>query len=531
MKKITINRNESEHFSAIANALVYDQDQFKAFIHRPFSKAAVVTQTEEKQRTYSAEMREVLKGVVKEQMEPFMKNEKVHSIVESIGHTDTFTVTTGHQLNIYSGPLYVIYKIMHVIKLAEELNRERKDFNYVPVFWMASEDHDFEEINHFHLFNDKIEWSSAQQGAVGRFDLEDFSAVKDAIADKFQNNETMHSYLMSHYRESESLATATRRFIMDLFKDYGLIVLDADDYRLKKAFAPVMEREIRTPFAEELVERQTEALAEKGYDGQVTPRPINLFYLSANGRDRIIPEGEGYVVGEQQFTQEALLKALKNHPERFSPNVVLRPVYQEVILPNVAYVGGGGEMAYWLQLKPVFEAADVVYPLIQVRNSVQIVDKIANKKMKKLGLSIKDLFSGIHKVKKEYVLKNSQEELDFSKLHQTKEKLQETIENFVGDVDKALSNYAKSEVTRIEKQIQGIQQKLIRHQKKQHDDAMNQLDHLFERLYPHQQLQERHDNIIQLMATQGKEKITDNLYHAIDPFEKDLIVLSEDSEL
>ncbi len=530
MKRTTINRNESEYFSTLANTLVYDQDTLEAFIRRSFSTTSLFEQTKDKQENYSAEMRQVLKDVVADQMQPFMRNEMVSNNVEMIGKERTFTMTTGHQLNIFSGPLYVIYKIMHVIKLSRALNESQNDYNYVPVFWMATEDHDFEEINHFHLFNDTIKWSTSQSGAVGRFDLHDFSAVKDTLADKFQNNDTMRSYLLNHYQESDSLASATRKFVMDLFADYGLIVLDADDQRLKKQFTPVMEREIRKPFAEELVKQQTNALAEKGFDGQVTPRPINLFYISENARDRIIPAGDHFNIGDRQCTQEDLLKELEDYPERFSPNVVLRPIYQEVILPNIAYVGGGGEMAYWLQLKPVFDAVNIIYPIIQVRNSVQIIDKIANKKMRKLGLSITDLFKGIHEVKKEYVLKNSQEELDFSKLHQPKEQLKQSIQTFVNEVDGALSNYAKSEITRIEKQIQGIQQKLIRHQKKQHDDAMNQLDNLFERLYPEQQLQERHDNIIQFLATHGKENIVETIYDALDPFEKDLIIISDEKQ-
>tara|TARA_B100000508_G_scaffold141026_1_gene145237 strand:+ start:8840 stop:10420 length:1581 start_codon:yes stop_codon:yes gene_type:complete len=526
MHKETVERSKTGHFTETAIKLVEEQSFFKELINQPFSKENLKKQSEEKLEYFTSEKREMIVNVLQLQLNEF-NNGKVNANLDLLKDENTVTITTGHQLNLYSGPLYVIYKIMHVIKLAKEMNEYDSDHNYVPLFWMATEDHDFEEINHFHLFNDTLTWQTDQSGPVGRFTLDEFDATKAELLEKFQNNEEFANYL-NHFYTDGSLAESTREFIMDLFSDYGLIILDADDRRLKSSFEPVMRKDIEEQFSIDDVNRNTKVLEGLGMSGQVTPRPINLFYITDQQRDRIIPEGDKFKIGEDSFSKQEVLDLLSNHPERFSPNVVLRPVYQEFILPNMCYVGGGGEMAYWLQLKSVFDTLEIPYPVIQVRNSVQFIDGIALKKMKKLGLTMDDIFNGIHQVKKQFVLDNESESLDFTEIKELKDRLSSSIESVVESVDKGLEGYGKSEVTKLNKQVDGIEQKLIRHQKKKHDDAMNQIDNLFERLFPADGLQERYDNVIPKLVRYGKEELMRGLYQHMDPFENGLILIYED---
>lgn len=522
-----IKRTNTTYFSKTANDLVYNQTDLSRFIEAPYTLEEFKNQIQKKSANFSENYRKVLVDQLTEQHKDFSDLSVVQDNIQSLINENTFTVTTGHQLNLYGGPLYVAYKITHVIQLAKKLKETYPKYNFVPVFWMASEDHDFEEINHVHLFNDKISWDTDKKGAVGRFELDDIDAFKSKLLEKFGNNESFSEYLNGFYnKEDKNLTAATRRFVLDLFGDKGIVTVDGDAKELKKLFSPVVKKELESGFSGEAVSKTTELLLEEGYKDQVHPREINLFYLSEGSRERIIRNEDGsYIAGEKLWKKDDIFEELESNPQRFSPNVILRPVYQETILPNLSYLGGGGEMAYWLQLKGVFDQLELTYPLIAVRNSIQIFDGISLKKVEKLNLEPKDLFKSIHENKKQFVLEQDQEELDFSEIESVGEELISKMESLVSKVDKGLEGFAKSESVKINKQMNHLKQKLIRHQKKQHDDAMNQMENLYERLFPRNGLQERFETIIPLLAKHGKEETIKMLFECVDPFEKDLILL------
>jgi bacillithiol biosynthesis cysteine-adding enzyme BshC len=525
-----IKRTNTTYFSKTANDLVYAQENLLKFIEAPFSLEEFKNKIQKKSSNFSDNHRKVLVDQLTEQHKGFGNLNSVQANIESLANENTYTVTTGHQLNLYGGPLYVAYKIVHTIQLAEKLKETYPKYNFVPIFWMASEDHDFEEINHVHLFNDKISWNTDKKGAVGRFDLDDIDDFKGQLLEKFGNNDSFSNYLDGFYgKEDKNLAAATRRFVLDLFGDKGIVTVDGDDKELKELFIPVVKEELENGFSGEAVSKTTELLLEDGYKDQVHPREINLFYLSNGSRERIIRNKDNsFTAGDKSWNKDEVFDELESNPERFSPNVILRPVYQETILPNLSYLGGGGEMAYWLQLKGVFDHLNLTYPLIAVRNSIQIFDGISLKKMAKLDLSTKDMFKSIHENKKQFVLEQDQEELDFSEIESVGEELISKMENLVSKVDKGLEGFAKSESVKINKQMDHLKQKLIRHQKKQHDDAMNQMENLYERLFPRNGLQERFETIIPMLAKHGKEEAINMLFESIDPFEKDLILLLEE---
>lgn len=521
-----INRTSTPFFSNLANDLVYNQKKLSDFIQRPCSIENFATQLKDKAEHYSAENREVLVKQLKKQYEGIHDSitQKQLNLLEE---PHTFTVTTGHQLNLFTGPLYFIYKIFHVVKLAESLKKAYPTHNFVPVYWMASEDHDFEEINHFHLFQQRISWETEQGGAVGRFEIKEFEEVRNQLRDKFRNDADYLDWMLSFYKDGQTLAQATFHLVHELLGKYGVLILDADRKELKSLFIPIFKKEISEEFSSLAVENTSEKLVDKGYKTQVHPREINLFYLEKNKRSRIIyTNDKGYQLGDEFFTQEETLELIDNYPERFSPNVVLRPVYQEVILPNLCYVGGGGEMAYWLQLKGVFDTLNVPYPLLQVRNSIQLIDSMLKLKMDKLNLKVEDLFMDINQIKKSYALNNASVELDFSLIEDTAKELATKMEELIEEADKGLIGYAKSESVKIKKQVDTIKQKLIRHEKKKQETAMKQIDQVWQKSFPGNGLQERKENVFEWMAKSGKGSL-DQWYEFIDPFEKDLMVLIE----
>ena len=308
--------------------------------------------------------------------------------LESLKEKNTFTVTTGHQLGIFTGPSYFIYKIASVINLCNSLKEEYPKNNYIPVFWMASEDHDYEEIRSTKIYGKKVDWNTNQKGAVGRFYLEEFKetleSVKEILGDR---NEEFYKKLEGIYC-SENLSNATFRLVSEIFKDENLVIIDADNSDLKRLFIPVLKQDILENIAYKEVMKTNETLAAN-YKTQVTPRPINVFYLKNGLRERIIDKNGVFEIKNTNisFSQKEILEELSANPERFSPNVVLRPMFQETILPNLCYVGGGGELAYWLQLKSAFKAKNVFLPMLLIRSSVMWIDKSSNKKIEKLKLS------------------------------------------------------------------------------------------------------------------------------------------------
>src|SRR5919199_2606988 len=282
---------------------------------------------------------------------------------------NTFTVTTGHQLNIFTGPLYIVYKLITTIKLARQLQEAYPDYTFVPVYWMATEDHDFAEINHFSLFGKNYAWQTEQRGAVGRMNPQELQSLFGQIPEKL-------TLFEEAYLKQQTLADAVRYYINELFGAEGLVCLDADDAALKRVFAPIMRDELVHQHSGQLVQEQTELLANTGYKTVIAPRDINLFYLDEQLRERIerIEDGTYKIVHTKiRFSESELLAILDEHPERFSPNVVLRPLYQETILPNLAYIGGPSEVPYWLQLKKVFDHFQTPFPILMPRNFAMYV--------------------------------------------------------------------------------------------------------------------------------------------------------------
>src|SRR5690554_140191 len=528
MKTITINRRKTTCFSDFSNQINDNQNALQKYIQTPFSIDAFEKQIKLKKDSFSQSQRDILHTVVSNQMASYVEFDKLNKNINLLKEVNTFTITAGHQLNLYGGPLYLVYKIMDAIRLAEKLSEKYPSNNFVPIFWMATEDHDFAEINHIHLFNDTLSWDSLQKGAVGRFSLDEIQSFKDQVLDKFGNNPDFAKYLDRFYKNG-NLAEATTEFLMNLLGEYGLIILDADDSSLKSSFTPIIKRELETQFSEKEVVKTTEELEEDGYHGQAMARPVNLFYVKDQFRERIIPLEDGnFEIGDMMIEKSALLAELDSHPERFSPNVILRPLYQEFILPNLCYLGGGGEMAYWLQFKGMFDQTDVPYPIIKVRNSIQWFDKGTNKKLERLNLKYTDVFESIHEVKKQFVIDNADEDLDFSELDKRTDSLIEELESLIIAIDKGLQGYAKSESTKLQKQMDSVQQKMIRHQKKKNDDAMKQIDSIYERLFPENGLQERYENMIPYIAKYGPKEFIRIIYEITNPEETDLILVIEE---
>ena len=397
----------------------------------------------------------------------------------------TFTVTTGHQLNIYTGPLYVIYKLVSTINLARALKAAYPNQHFVPVYWMATEDHDFEEINHFFAFGTKYEWTTSQKGAVGRFNLSDFPRIpfKNAIFEKA-------------YSEGKTLSEAVRIYMHALFGAEGLVCLDADDARLKTLFAPIMEADLNQQVHEPIVRATTEKLEALGYKTQVAAREVNLFRLTENDRIRLEK-------GDQVEMADA------------SPNVILRPLYQEVILPNLAYIGGPAEVAYWLQLKGIFDLHQVPFPILLPRNFAIVKTQKQAERAEKLGLSLADLFQDELKLRRSFVAGRTVHQLDTASELKALQPILDTLAGRAKSIDPTLEASVLAEQARWTKGLERLAKKMKRAEERNQGDEVRQVLALKEALFPAGEWQERHTNYLEF-ATDHPEFISD-LLKTFDP--------------
>src|SRR5690606_7833848 len=350
-----ITFQNSGYFSEIVIDYLTQSEKIKPFYRHFPTLGNFKLQVEEKQN-FSSENRKILTQALLQQYEGLVISEATQKNIDLLNEKQTFTITTGHQLSLFTGHLYFVYKIISVIKLCGQLKKEYPESDLVPVYWMATEDHDFEEINHFLFHEKKIVWNKSLSGAVGEFDTQGLEEVFKVLSIELgisANAQYLKNLFEKAYLKHQNLADATRFLVNELFSDYGLVIIDGNDKNLKKVFAPFIKEEL---FNQTSFNKVSETLNNFPYPAQVNPREINLFYLDKNLRERIIKENDTYLINNTnlKFSETELLDILQSHPEKFSPNVIMRPLYQEVILPNLCYVGGGGELAYWLELKAFF---------------------------------------------------------------------------------------------------------------------------------------------------------------------------------
>lgn len=457
-------------------------------------------------KNFPAQNRQLLFEVLFEQYATISKPQFVTKNLKALLKPNTFTVTTGHQLNICCGPLYFIYKLITVINITQVLNDKYPHYHFVPIFWMASEDHDFEEINHFHLFGKTYHWTSDQKGATGRFKTSSLSKVIDQIPEKLPLFENA-------YKDHKTLSAATRYFINELFGEYGLIIIDADDRRFKSKLKDIIIDDLQNSSTEKLVIETSNLLNSAGYKHQVNPRKINFFYLDDNLRERIVPvtqhssrNKDDYKVLNTNisFTKDQILQLLNDSPEKFSPNVITRPLYQELLLPNLAYVGGPAEIAYWLQLKSVFKHYNIPYPIIFPRNSALWINKRYTNKINKLNIRVKDMFLDISALKGQFIANNSNSDNtkvtdDPLKLSREKEMIIavfEDIKTKVRNIDNSLEGMVGAEKQKTLKIVNNIEKKIKKAEENKYQTQIDQIENIKSKLFPEGLLQERKDNFL-----------------------------------
>jgi len=470
--------------------------------------------------------RQLLCNVLKTQYQGLALHPKVKAQIELLIEENTFTVITAHQPSLFTGPLYYIYKIISTINLTESLNKFYPDYNFVPVFISGAEDHDFEEVNHLTVFGKKITWNSDQSGSVGLMNNQGIGEALIQLSNLIRNEEII-DLLKGFFPENGNYGKSALSLVNHLFSRFGLVVLDMNDKELKNSFKEFFIKEVFERPSEKLVKETQNELAAAGFSPQAFVRPINLFYIQSGRRDRIEMSAEGdYQVlnTELIFSADELRKEINEHPERFSPNVVLRPIYQEFILPNLAYVGGGGEIAYWLERKSQFEYFGVNFPVLIRRNSVLLIDEQSVHKAEKLGFHAVDLFKDLEVLTREYLDRNSQMSLDLKIEMEELSVLFDKIVNKAIHADKTLEKTVYAEKAKHVKSLEYLEEKINKAEKQKHDTALQQIQKLKMKVFPDNGLQERTDNFLPYYSRMG-DQFLDLLKSNLNPLEEGFVVL------
>ncbi|HWP81310.1 MAG TPA: bacillithiol biosynthesis cysteine-adding enzyme BshC [Bacteroidota bacterium] len=460
-----------------------------------------------------------------------VQNRNFHCGVKTLANIDllhndnTVAVVTGQQVGLFTGPLYTIYKTITVLKLVEQLRTIHPDYHFVPVFWLEGEDHDYDEVSSIRLLNRtndlvKLDYRmngldpEKNPGAVGILEFSDdieqfFQLVDQSLSDTEFKPKVLQLFRTA-YQRGMTFNRAFVHLMNDLLEESGLIFLDPHDNELKKLLAPVFQKEIQnTPKHCQLVIDQSAQL-EKQYHAQIKPKPLNLFLFHQKGRYLIEPRVEGGFAlkgTRRHLTKEDLDGIAANSPELLSPNVVLRPICQDWLLPTVAYVGGPSEIAYFAQLKPLYEEFGIPEPIIYPRASATIVEEKVAKVIERFSLQVTDFFQDVELIKRRVTENSSGQQFD-EVFGGTMVTIQESLARMrpkIEELDPTLVGALENASKKIEYQIEQLKLKAIAAQARKNEVTLRQIDKAALHLFPESVFQERALNILYFLNKYGLE--------------------------
>jgi bacillithiol biosynthesis cysteine-adding enzyme BshC len=453
------------------------------------------------------------------------RSEKVHHSVSKLAEENTFTITTAHQPNLLTGPLYFIYKIVHAIRLADYCNEHIQGYHFVPVYYMGMEDADFMELNHFRVEGKTYTWQTNQTGAFGKMKVDTpLIRLLDELESQtahMPNASSMMTQLRQCFSEGKSIAAATFEWVHLLFERFGLVVFLPDAKEVKSVLHDVMKDDLLHHTAYSMLESARPSYPyPKAW--QANARPINLFYLKDHIRERIEEHNGKYQVlhTDISFTQSELMQELQNHPEHFSPNVITRPLLQEKVLPNIVYIGGAGELSYWLQLKNIFNFYEINFPVLMLRSSFVLMTDKQHEQWDKLGFKAHDIFTSPSRLTADYVRRNSNIDLSLEEEKKRLENWFNELADKATNADVTLKAHVAALHRNLQKKMDALEKKILRAEKRRFDDAARQITHLINSLFPDNTLQERKEGMLRYYAMWGAEWIDELMQHTPVPQQK-----------
>lgn len=464
--------------------------------------------------------------------------------IELLNNHKTIAILTGQQLGILGGPLYTIAKILTTIRLANQFSERYDEFKFVPVFWLEGDDHDFNEVRSINIFDvenqilnigykEEISDDDAKQSIGGiLFDesLNEFFTKLEGSLRETEFKPELLSRLKEYYKVGKSFKQSFKDLLMWLFDEYGLVIFDPQDPKIKSILKPIFKKEVNdfSIHTQKLI--QTSARLEELYHAQVKVKPVNLFYHTDDGRFSIEPVDDIFKLRRKrkQFTKDEILAEIENAPERFSPNVLLRPICQDYIFPTGFYVAGPSEISYFAQVTPLYNFYNIVTPIVYPRASFTLLEKNVAAALDKYDLSMNDIFLGFDELKEKVIAELSENNIEnvFHESENDIELIFDKLKENLFAIDKTLVDSSGKTKEKILSAINELKTKAVKAQENKHETTIRQLTRISNLLYPNGNLQEREINFTYFYNKYGRELIR-KLYDeiSVSEFEHQIITL------
>ncbi len=520
--KIDINQLP---FSERDKAYLNQDERIKPYLTDFPSAESIINQAKIKEK--HPVDRQLLTQIIQQQYHNanIQPSQDVSENIKALEDVKTFTIITAHQPSLLTGPLYYIFKILSCINTCQHLNSHQDEYQFVPVFVSGGEDHDFDEIATLNLFGKSVTWKSEQTGSVGRMSLDGIDEVLAEITE-ILGPRSQALDLISEFegfaKQSKTYGEFQFKIVNHLFGKYGLVCFSSDSPVVKDSLLPLFQKELEGSISSDTVIPQQEKIkSDLGYDAQAYVRPINLFYLSDGMRERIEQNGDEYHVLNSGITfKNTDIPDITYH---LSPNVVMRPLTQEYLFPNVAYLGGGGELAYWIERKTQFEAFGIPYPILIRRNSAGIMRSKDLQKWEALGFTTDHLFDEEHLVTDLFIA-NQREEISLEEERKSISESYQAIALKAANINPSLEKAVYAIAAKETKQLEQLESRLKREVKKQYENDLSKIAKLQSQVTPNNKLQERHENILTYLSKYGTELI-DVIKNNLDPLEDKFTLL------
>lgn len=504
---------------------LYEFDNVKKFYKHNFRSKDEYLKLFKSVSETNREFRNDIPKILHAQYQGLSPSQKTKNNINSLKEKNTLAVVTGQQLGILGGPLYTFYKIITAIKLSEYLKDRYDGYNFVPVFWLESDDHDFEEIRSIEIINElneltKISYNDGLpedeiRNSVGYLNINgNISPFFDDLTKNLRDTEFKQDFLnriKEIYSAGKSFKQSFKELIFWLFDQYGLIIFDPQDIIVKNLLNPVFKKEINNfrRYTEKLVD--VSAKLEELYHAQVKVRPVNLFYRNDEGRFLIEPVDNEFRLRRKRkkFTQEEIIDEIDKNPENFSPNVLLRPICQDYILPTAFYVGGPSEISYFAQITHLYDFYNLEQPIIYPRASATIIEKNLENILEKYNLSFEDIFIKSDELKTKIINSISKNSVDdiFAEANNQIDLALDHLKEKLFEFDKTTADATAKYRQKIIRYLDEIKAKAMDAQKKRHEITLRQIDKLTTSLFPNNNLQERELNFVYFFNKYGENFI------------------------
>lgn len=487
----------------------------------------LLIQSNQVQESYSS--RDILLRILRQQYGDTMLTTRQKQNLDSLALERGFCVVTAHQPLLFGGKGYFLYKALTAIRLAEWASAALPHSAVVPVFVLGSEDHDLEEVRHFSIFNEMISWDPGEKGPIGKMScsgIQDLVSQLSVTLQGLPHAEEMIGILSKSLSPGITFSGMTRAILQELLGEQGLLVVDLDHPEAKAAFVPVMEDELIHHRVRKCVDPVLEEMDKAGIRHQATGREINLFYVDQRGRNRIeVADNGGFhiVDTDLDFSKAQMLELLHDHPERFSPNVLLRPVYQQMMLPGLIFTGGPGELAYWMELTGIFRHWALPMPFLYRRDSVLMIDHHTARRLDKFGWPLEEWFSSPDELVARYVREGHAFEQGLEKQKSEVQQMMKEVREECARIDPTLVRSQEAAETAMLKQLDVLEAKMVRGLKHLHEQEIQQIRNIYQKIMPEGSLQERQETFLPWMARYGRTWINDVL-QAMEPLQPSLVV-------